>query len=329
MDEHILSRILNGEASPDEKASFFEGLKNDNNEQEIYYQVKSLWVRVTSHKTKVDVDSEFDTLWQKIQKSETKTISLYRKILQYAAVAIVLIGIGTLAGYFLSTNHLSGELAAVQHYSSMKGSVSSLELADGTKVWLNSDTKLSYCFDKKEKRRFAELSGEAYFEVAHNDKYPFMVKVGELTIRDLGTTFNIKAYSDDQIVETSLIEGKVDLLNAKNKIIMDLQPGERATYYPAENKIETGSVSINVLNAWREGKFIVRDQKLEEIFKEISRWYDVKFQFENESLKSQRFTGNLKKSTSLQSVMNIIKQASNFNYRIVEQQDEPDIIIIY
>lgn len=328
MDENILSRILNGEATPDEKNQFYQSLAQNEQEQEIFYQVKSLWLRTSVYKTTTDVNSEFDELWTKIRKDSHRSQSLYHRLVQYAAIIIFLIGIGSLIGYYLAYDP-ARNLSEIQHYSSMKGSVSMVEFGDGTKVWLNSDSKMNYRFDKKGKKRLAELSGEAYFEVAHSDDFPFLVKTGKITIRDLGTTFNVKAYPDDQYIETSLIEGRVDILNEKHKSMLELKPGEKATYYPEQSKIETGTLELNVLSAWREGKFIVRDQKLSDIFKEISRWYDVRFKFERESLQDLRFTGNIKKSTSLQNILNMLKLTADFNYRIVEDSEKTDIVVIY
>jgi ferric-dicitrate binding protein FerR (iron transport regulator) len=84
-----------------------------------------------------------------------------------------------------------------------------------------------------------------------------------------------------------------------------------------------------VLSAWREGKFVIRDQRLEDIFKEVSRWYDVEFRFENEKFKDYRYTGNIKKSTTAQHILKMLKLTTHFNYRIIEKPTEPDVIIIY
>ena len=96
----------------------------------------------------------------------------------------------------------------IQKYTAMKGSVSTIEFADGTKIWLNSGSELTYHEDLKTKQRLAELHGEAFFEVKHRDDFPLLINAGQIVVRDLGTTFNIKAYPEDKTVETSLIEGK-------------------------------------------------------------------------------------------------------------------------
>ena len=330
METNLLSRILTGEGSSAEKEEFYRMLGENKKEEELFYEVKSLWLRTSKQQTVVDVDSEFENLWRKLNHSVKRpSFSIGKRILQYAAIAIFMLSIGGLAGYFISKNDIEISGTAVQKYTAMKGSVSTVEFADGTKVWLNSGSELTYHEDNKTKQRLAELHGEAFFEVKHREDFPMMVKVGQIVIRDLGTTFNIKAYPEDNTIETSLIEGKADILNYKGNSLVELTPGESALYSKEDKKIEIKPFISNVLSAWRDGKFVIRDQRLEDIFTEISRWYDVEFKFENQALRDYKYTGNIKKSTTAQYVLKMLKLTANFNYRIIEKPDQPDVIIIY
>jgi len=330
MDKNLLSKIITGEANSEEKEEFYGHLKENKEEEELYYEVKSLWIKTSIPKNEAKVDAEFENLWKKIANPKKKTAyTIGKRILQYAAMVVFILSIGGMAGYFLSKNAFVVPDSGVQKFTAMKGSVSIIELADGTKVWLNSGTKLTYHEDLKNKQRLAELNGEAYFEVKHRDGFPLMVKVDQIVVRDLGTTFNIKAYPEDQIVETSLVEGKADILSLNGKVILDLKPGESAVYSTAERKIEVRSITENVLSAWRDGKFVIRDQRLEDIFNEISRWYDVEFEFKNNALRDYRYTGNIRKSTTALHVLKMLKLTTRFNYQIIEKADQPDKIIIY
>jgi len=206
MDKNLLSKIITGEANSEEKEEFYGHLKENKEEEELYYEVKSLWIKTSIPKNEAKVDAEFENLWKKIANPKKKTAyTIGKRILQYAAMVVFILSIGGMAGYFLSKNAFVVPDSGVQKFTAMKGSVSIIELADGTKVWLNSGTKLTYHEDLKNKQRLAELNGEAYFEVKHRDGFPLMVKVDQIVVRDLGTTFNIKAYPEDQIVETSSI----------------------------------------------------------------------------------------------------------------------------
>ncbi|MBV5349352.1 FecR domain-containing protein, partial [bacterium] len=209
MDANLLSRILSGEATSEEKEEFYCTLGESKDDEELFYHVKSLWIKSSMYHKTIDVDSEFDILWKKIKPTVRPTSRFIgQRIIQYAAMALIILSIGGVAGYFISKDNFEVSDSGMQKYSATKGSVSIIEFADGTKVWLNSGSKLSYREDHKSKRRYAELTGEAYFEVTHREDFPLLVKVGQIVVQDLGTTFNIRAYTEDKTIETSLVEGK-------------------------------------------------------------------------------------------------------------------------
>jgi ferric-dicitrate binding protein FerR (iron transport regulator) len=330
MKENLLLRILTDEATSEEKEEFYRQLENNKEEEELFYEMKSLWLRASMQRTVTDADAEFENLWRKMKHRKRETsVSVGIRILRYAAVALLVLGFGVTAGYFMAQNRFEHPEPGTYKYAATRGSVSMIELPDGTKVWLNSESKLTFSEDHKKKQRLAELTGEAYFEVTHQDDFPLMVKVGELVVRDLGTTFNIKAYPGDNYIETSLVEGKADILTENGSPIVALEPGESAMYFSDKNKMELRAITENVLSAWRDGKFVIRDQRLEDIFKELSRWYGIEFQFENDQLRDYRFTGNIKKSTTAQHVLKMLKTTTDFNYRIIENVDKPDIVVVY
>lgn len=330
MESNLLSRILNGEANLEEKEAFYRTLGDSKAKEELFYEVKSLWLRAEKQQDVFDMDAEFTMLWNKIKHSEKQpSFTIGKKIMRYAAMILIALGIGGLSGYFISKSNVEFADSGIQKYAALKGSVSIVEFADGTKVWLNSGSQLTYREDRKGKQRIAELTGEAYFEVTHHDDFPLLVKVGEIVVRDLGTTFNIRAYPEDSFIETSLVEGQADILNSQGNSLLALKPGESAVYLEGSKQIEIKPITENVLSAWRDGKFVIRDQRLEDIFKELGRWYDVEFRIESQKLRNYRYTGNIKKTTTAQHVLKMLKLTTNFNYRIIEKPAEPDVIIIY
>lgn len=330
MEKDLLARILTGEATSEEKEIFYLKLSESKEAEEEFFRVKDLWMRASMINTKIDTDSEFENLWKKISTPvKQTTFSIGRRIIQYAAIGLFILGIGGLSGYYISQNAFEYPETGTQKYTALKGSVSIVEFQDGTKIWLNSGSELTYREDLKSKQRLAELTGEAFFEVKHRNDFPFMVKANQIIVKDLGTTFNIKAYAVDNYVETSLIEGKADILTSTGNPMVSLKPGESAMFFPENKKIEMRSIQENILSAWRDGKFVIRDQRLEDIFKELSRWYDVEFKFENDALRDYRYTGNIKKSATAQHVMKMLKLTANFNYRIIEKPDQADVIVIY
>uniref|UniRef100_UPI003217DC60 FecR family protein n=1 Tax=uncultured Draconibacterium sp. TaxID=1573823 RepID=UPI003217DC60 len=330
MKDNLLLHILSGEASTEEKKEFYHELKSNKKERELFFQVKSLWLRSSLQQTSIDVNSEFEVIWRKIKYRKKESSSTVGQIIfRYAAVVILLLTLGGIFGYFIAKNSFNPSGLGSQKYTATRGSVSIVEFSDGTKVWLNSESILTYHEDRESKQRLAKLTGEAYFEVVHRDDSPFIVTAGNLLIHDLGTTFNIKAYPEDKYIETSLVEGKVDILTQTGKNIIALNPGESAMYFSDENRLELRTTTDNVLSAWRDGKFVIRDQCLEDIFKELSRWYGIEFHFENDKLRKYRFTGNIKKTTTVLHVLKVLKATTYINYRIIENVDKPDVVVVY
>ena len=155
-----------------------------------------------------------------------------------------------------------------------------ITLADGTKVWLNSASSLRYPTSFPGEKRVVELTGEGYFEVAHNAKQPFLVKVNDMEVAVLGTHFNINSYSDEPSVKTTLLEGKVKVSKAGNYIL--LNPGQQAVVSPLQNEIRIANdVDLEEVVAWKNGRFLFNSANIETIMRQVARWYDVDISYES------------------------------------------------
>ncbi|MDB4926404.1 FecR domain-containing protein [Mucilaginibacter sp.] len=158
-----------------------------------------------------------------------------------------------------------------------KGGQYQVTLADGTKVWLNSVSSLTYPTGFAGNERLVELKGEAYFEVAHNEKMPFKVKTNGAEVEVLGTHFNIAAYEGEPESKTTLVAGSVRL-SGKNSVIK-LIPGEQGVINDNSDKITVKQVKAAEVVAWKNGSFVFRHANIQEIMKQISRWYDVDVEY--------------------------------------------------
>lgn len=167
-----------------------------------------------------------------------------------------------------------------------------LELSDGTKVWLNSDTKLIYPTQFANDIRELELNGEAYFEVAEDQERPFVLSFKGFSVQVLGTAFNVKAYEDECQAQTTLVEGSIKVENGENETKI-LIPGQQAVIFENNLGIEVKQVETQLYTSWKDGMFRFRSMTLREIMKVFSRWYDVEVQFEEEELGMLHFSGNL------------------------------------
>lgn len=186
-------------------------------------------------------------------------------------------------------------------------------LEDGTIVWMNSASTIEIPehFDRAERR--VRLKGEAYFEVKSDVNRPFYVEAGQACIQVLGTKFNLSAYQDDSQVTTTLVSGKVRVGNAGGKQVI-LEPGEQAI--SAGEEIMVKKVDPTHVISWVNGRFKFENARLEDIVKQIIRWYDVSIYFEREELKDIHFSGGMLKFRPLKDLVEMIELSSPVRFRV-------------
>ncbi|WP_270544009.1 FecR family protein [Butyricimonas paravirosa] len=195
-----------------------------------------------------------------------------------------------------------------------KGGEYTLTLSDGTKVWLNSQSKLKYPVAFNDTNREVYLEGEAYFEVTKDPHHPFHVNAKDrVTIEVLGTSFNVRSYPDETKVETVLEEGSVRMSKGKEKVT--LSPGYKAVYQP-EKGIETTSVNTELYTAWRHGQYIFVDESVENILKQLSRWYNIEVFYSNEKAKSVIFSGDVRKYNDITTLLEAMEIAGGIHFKI-------------
>ncbi len=194
-----------------------------------------------------------------------------------------------------------------------KGGEYQVVLADGTKVWLNSASRLIYPQSFMGKERRVVLSGEAFFDVTHDAERPFVVETSRMNVKVLGTRFNVNDYDDNEEVSTTLVNGSVEIISGDQQAFR-LVPGEQA--YGKENELEKREVNVRLYTSWIDGKFLFNNTELEEIAKQISRWYDVEIFFSSESVKKVRFTGAIVKFKPLDDLVRMIESTSQVRFSV-------------
>lgn len=196
-----------------------------------------------------------------------------------------------------------------------------LQLSDGTVVSLNSGTTLKYPeqFGLNGKRN-VYLTGEAFFEVAKDKTHPFIVHANKVEVEVLGTKFNVSAYPENPTVNSTLIEGSIQMAEAENKSnTVLLMPNQMATWQNNSKKITTKFVDTSIYTAWTKGDIAFKDTPFSTIAKIIERTYDVKIINENSDLARQNFTGSIKISeSSVENILELLKRDTPFNYAIKE-----------
>ena len=196
-----------------------------------------------------------------------------------------------------------------------------ITLDDGTKVWVNAETKLKYPVSFAGEQREVILEGEAFFEVA-KDKKPFIVKTSFGDVRVLGTAFGINAYVDQSEGYTTLVRGKVSVTAGAGEPLV-IQPGEQVVS-SKDGKTRKQEVNVDEFVGWKDGIYVFRDKKLVDIMNTLERWYNISVLFEDESLKSLLFTGNLKRYDDINVFFDALSRTGDLKYRV-----ERNHVILY
>ena len=187
-------------------------------------------------------------------------------------------------------------------------------LPDGTKVWLNAASSLRFPSTFSGKERIVELTGEGYFEVAKNAAMPFQVKTGEMQVEVLGTHFNVKAYSDEESLNTTLLEGSVKVVS-KAKAGVLLKPGQQATLKDKETAFGLSDVDVNHEVAWKDGLFDFDNDNIHDIMRQLSRWYDVEVSYAGQKLQNH-YTGSIRREVKISKVLEMLELAGGVQFSI-------------
>lgn len=196
-----------------------------------------------------------------------------------------------------------------------RGGEFALELADGTRVWLNSESTLKYPIHFSGNRREVVMTGEGYFEVAKDADKPFIVVVNGVNVRVLGTSFNIAAYSEK--VVTTLVEGKVQLQKGIDSVT--LTPDQQGIWQVGNSGFEVKRVEARNYSLWREGVFYFEDVDLETILDAMARWYNVNIFYMNPSLKSTKFSVEVKRYENIEQILRKIEQTKRVEFDIKDR----------
>ena len=187
-----------------------------------------------------------------------------------------------------------------------------LILADGTKVWLNSSSSITYPVAFNGKERSVSFTGEAYFEVVHNAAKPFRVSFRGQTVEDIGTEFNINAYDDEPVIKTTLINGSVRVIKGSYKAI--LKPGE-AALTGLQGDIQVKDANIEETIAWKNGYFRFNNENIQSIMRVLSRWYDIDVQYSG-NVTTEGFYCKISRFKNISSVLRILEKTKGVHFKI-------------
>jgi ferric-dicitrate binding protein FerR (iron transport regulator) len=195
-------------------------------------------------------------------------------------------------------------------------------LADGSSVWLNSESELKYPVAFVGDKREVFVKGEAYFDVAHNKEKTFIVHAGDVQTKVLGTEFNVMAYNTEENIEVTLVEGKVNVAAGESNT--NILPGKQVAVEKSTLALTEKSVDTRLYSSWKDGIIYFDEMSLEKLTEKLSRWYNIDFEFSEERLKHYAFTGAVKKRKPIEFTLDFLRTTSNLKFTV-----EGDKIVVF
>lgn len=291
--------------------------------QQYFIRQREIWFSAVSREAAsvYDKDKAFENFrnrvesQKEIQSTSRRGFSL-SALWRYAAVVAIIIAVGCIS-YWQGEVNVKDTFADISVEAPL-GSKTKLYLPDGTLVWLNAGSRMTYSQGFGVDNRKVELEGEGYFEVKRNEKIPFFVKTKDLQLQVLGTKFNFRDYPEDHEVVVSLLEGKVGLNNLlREEKEAVLSPDERAVLNKANGLLTVESVTASNASQWTDGYLFFDEELLPDIAKELERSYNVKIHIANDSLKTFRFYGNfVRREQNIQEVLEALASTEKCNIRL-------------
>ena len=322
--EILIGKFVSGNATSEEAMQLKAWKEASKSNLQVYNKTLKSWKNSenwisneTIGKDKSKVHKENQRL-QSIKIQKIKRTSTIYKVAAILAIPITF----AISWYFTSQVNHTSQVDQFCEITAPKGHISKCILPDGTEVWINTCSSISYnALTFNTRTREIQLEGEAYFQVAKNKNVPFKVNSSIANINVTGTSFNVKAYPGSELFETVLVEGSIELqFNKASKHILQLKPNERAILNLNENEIKIENVDTELYSSWRNGEIIFKDATLNDLINELERIYDIKFSMKEKSIGEFRFRGMFSYNNNLIDALEKIKQTAGVDYYIENKE---------
>lgn len=215
-------------------------------------------------------------------------------------------------GELVYSNKGKGSGEVYNTMTTPKGRQFSLVLSDGSKVWLNAASSITYPISFTGKERKVSVTGEAYFEIAHNAAIPFIVESGQNSVKVLGTHFNINAYDDESVVSVTLLEGSVDV--RRGTVSKVIKPGQQAQINDDEQIKLANNIDVEHVVAWKNGRISFQGADIGTVMRQMSRWYDVEIEYNRKM--NDLFYADISRSTMLSDVLKALELTTDVHFKI-------------
>ncbi|WP_207424520.1 FecR family protein [Desertivirga brevis] len=347
----LIARSLNNEASESERAELYYYMQEDPELKSEYNFLKENWHSSKEERNLPEVSGNLNRIFQKAAGEQQQLVSepireversfLIRRYSKYGIAASLIIGVTFFWYKHLSPAH-TGMPVKEQVIAAQNGSRTRALLPDGSTVWLNAGSKLMYKSNFKGKNRVVTLEGEAFFDIVSMPEKPFIVHLGAMDIKVLGTAFNVKNYKQDNIIETTLLRGSIEVISNRKEERIKLKPNQKLLFEKTENAdvepiiaadqvlIKTPEYQLGEIKsglkenerletAWVYNRIEFRGETFVELAEKLERWYDVEIHFEDEDVKKLKFNGSFEKET-INQAFDALREVASFEYKLKERE---------
>ena len=314
----LINKYLQGSLTPGEVVKFKDWLEADVAHAEMLKEAKQNWFpeagmdkeleNATSEmRYKIRLNQSLENGFSKVERGRK---AMFVRMVQIAAVFIAgILLTQVLHMTIFTTDSIQTSYCTV---NADRGQKSNLILPDGTKVWLNSESKIQFSTEGFLANRQVKLNGEAYFDVKHNDKKPFVVITKDYDVEVLGTEFNVKAYDDLQRTETILVKGKVRIKKGEKEFT--LNPGQKAIF--EANNLLVKEADIETASSWKINELRYEGISLKDLVFSLERWFDVEITITDARLYEVKYSGVFKNDETIEEVLEALKFTTSINYQV-------------
>ena len=327
---HLLQNFLNGRISDSQLRELFFWLNSEKGNLEDENLFNEGWIKDFDAPENIDSVKLFSKIEARIKEKQRSKKKYFLLGLRNAA-AIFILGL-ILPVIYYSTLTTSKENRQVVYLkeSLSNEKVKKVTLADGTDVWLMSGSTISYpsSFAGNETRN-VEVKGEAFFNVAKDSKHPFIVNLGEVGLKVIGTSFNVMNYGEEDQIQIVLKTGRIDLFKGNyntNTQFVQVNPGQLATYTKNESKFSIKTTNTDKYTSWTEGTLLFHDDPLDKVLKKLGRWYNVVIEVDDPSASHFPFTATIK-NENLDQIIDLLQYSTPFKYSKLKVSGETRLVV--
>jgi len=333
--EKLIERFMKGELSVSEEKILLDWIDQSPRHEDLFRKEQKRLFPLISGIHDVNAEKQWRQLYLKIAGPKNLFRHKLIRLQIPAAAAIFLFALLTYLMLDRKNEEKSSLMANTEIISTQNGERTSFLLSDGSRVSLNANSKLLFPKKFSKRLRQVELSGEAFFEVAPNNKAPFIVHTVPIDVRVLGTSFNVEAFPEASEVNTTLVHGKVVLekeINHKKTKLAEMDPYDRVVFDVDNQKINIQKqANLEQYIGWKDGKLVFLNASIEEVAKKLELWYNVSVRIQGENLKRSHFTATFT-NESVEQALSLLKISFPFEYRMRkingEQGNSPELEII-